>query len=73
LYVSLRTTHRDVNAGAILQAVLGSDHAGGHDMIAGGRIGVPQHGSWEDVADGVRTRLLEAIGASDATAAVLVG
>jgi nanoRNase/pAp phosphatase (c-di-AMP/oligoRNAs hydrolase) len=73
LYVSLRTTHRDVNAGAILQAVLGSDHAGGHDMIAGGRIAVPQHGSWEDVADGVRTRLLEAIGASDATAAVLVG
>jgi hypothetical protein len=36
--VSLRTTSRDVNAGDLLQRVLGSDHAGGHDMIAGGRI-----------------------------------
>ncbi len=40
LYVSLRTTLRDVNAGEILREVLGADHAGGHDMIAGGRIDV---------------------------------
>jgi nanoRNase/pAp phosphatase (c-di-AMP/oligoRNAs hydrolase) len=73
LYVSLRTTNRDVNAGAILQNVLGSDHAGGHDMIAGGRIAVPQQGGWGVVANGVRTRLLDAIGAADATAVDLVG
>jgi nanoRNase/pAp phosphatase (c-di-AMP/oligoRNAs hydrolase) len=73
LYVSLRTTQRDVNAGAILQKVLGSDHAGGHDMIAGGRIVVPEHGDWQDTARGVRERLLEAIGASDATPTDLVG
>jgi nanoRNase/pAp phosphatase (c-di-AMP/oligoRNAs hydrolase) len=72
LYVSLRTTHRDVNAGAVLQNVLGSDHAGGHDMIAGGRITVPKGRGWEEAADGVRERLLEAIGASEAKAADLV-
>src|SRR6185295_4523984 len=38
IYVSLRTTERDVNAGDILQQVLGSHSAGGHDMIAGGRV-----------------------------------
>ena len=38
LHVSLRTTERDVNAGDVLQQVLGSRWAGGHDMIAGGRI-----------------------------------
>jgi hypothetical protein len=68
----LRTTHRDVNAGAVLQNVLGSDHAGGHDMIAGGRITVPKGRGWEEAADGIRERLLEAIGASEAKAADLV-
>lgn len=72
LYVSLRTTHRHVNAGAVLQEVLGSDHAGGHDMIAGGRIAVPKQGGWEGPAAGVRERLLKAIGAPD-EAAELVG
>jgi hypothetical protein len=38
LHVSLRTTDRDANAGEILQKVLGSRSAGGHDMIAGGKI-----------------------------------
>lgn len=72
LYVSLRTTQRDVNAGAILQNVLGSDHAGGHDMIAGGRIAVAANGGWEKAATGVRQRLLDAIGASGAMAMDLV-
>ncbi len=38
LHCSIRTTERDVNAGEILQRVLGSKSAGGHDQIAGGRI-----------------------------------
>lgn len=40
LHCSIRTTERDVNAGEILQRVLGSKLAGGHDQIAGGRIPV---------------------------------
>jgi hypothetical protein len=40
LHCSVRTTERDVNAGEILQRVLGSKLAGGHDQIAGGRIPV---------------------------------
>jgi nanoRNase/pAp phosphatase (c-di-AMP/oligoRNAs hydrolase) len=74
LYVSLRTTNRDVNAGQILQKVLGSDHAGGHDMIAGGRIPVPKTAlGWEKAAVGVKARLLTTIGLSDAAGVDLVG
>src|SRR2546427_3778267 len=40
LYCSVRTTERDLNAGDLLRGVLGSRSAGGHDMIAGGRIRV---------------------------------
>jgi nanoRNase/pAp phosphatase (c-di-AMP/oligoRNAs hydrolase) len=40
LHCSVRTTERDVNAGEILQRVLGSKSAGGHDQIAGGKIPV---------------------------------
>ena len=40
LHCSIRTTEREVNAGEILQRVLGSKLAGGHDQIAGGRIPV---------------------------------
>src|SRR5689334_4507095 len=40
LHCSLRTTDREANAGEILQRVLGSRVAGGHDMIAGGRLHV---------------------------------
>ncbi len=38
LYCSIRTTERDTNAGDLLQQVLGAKSAGGHDMIAGGRV-----------------------------------
>jgi nanoRNase/pAp phosphatase (c-di-AMP/oligoRNAs hydrolase) len=60
LHVSLRTTDRDVNAGEILQQVLGSRWAGGHDMIAGGRMRVNGSGpaATEAAAEQVRTRLL---------------
>jgi nanoRNase/pAp phosphatase (c-di-AMP/oligoRNAs hydrolase) len=73
LYVSLRTTQRDVNAGRILQDVLGSDHAGGHDMIAGGRIRIgPDAAGLERAVESVRTRLLHIIGLSGAGRVKLV-
>ena len=62
LYVSLRTTNREVNAGDLLQQVLGSDHAGGHDMIAGGRIAIPAGADWQEAAARVRGRLIAAVG-----------
>src|SRR5205809_4075694 len=40
LHCSIRTIDREVNAGDLLQRVLGSRSAGGHDMIAGGRLQV---------------------------------
>lgn len=68
VYVSLRTTNRDVNAGDLLQRVLGSDHAGGHDMIAGGRVVVPAGQPWAPLAEGIRDRLVAAVGMSQAPA-----
>ncbi len=68
LYVSLRTMHCDVSAGDILQRVLGSDHAGGHDMIAGGRMPLPPGAEWNEVAARVRSRLVAAVGMQQAVA-----
>lgn len=74
LYVSLRTTCRDVNAGELLQKVLGSHHAGGHDQIAGGRIPVNEGGvGAEKAAVQVKERLLHALGIQSCSAADLVG
>jgi len=66
LHCSIRTTERDANAGEILQRVLGSKLAGGHDQIAGGRIPVgtdPEVGA--KAAALVRDRLLVELGAPD--------
>jgi nanoRNase/pAp phosphatase (c-di-AMP/oligoRNAs hydrolase) len=73
LYVSLRTTHRDVNAGDLLQRVLGSDHAGGHDMIAGGRRALTPGADWEEVATTIRSRLVAAFGMGEAQPVRLCG
>ena len=73
LFVSLRTTVRDVNAGEILQKVLGSSSAGGHDMIAGGRITVATKGvGVEKAAVKIKDRLLRELGVSAAAAYDLV-
>lgn len=61
LYVSLRTTDRDANAGEVLQKVLGSRSAGGHDMIAGGRVTIGE-GEREALALRVQERLRQTIG-----------
>jgi nanoRNase/pAp phosphatase (c-di-AMP/oligoRNAs hydrolase) len=67
LHCSIRTTERDVNAGEILQRVLGSKLAGGHDQIAGGRIPVGTDAEARSRAAAVvRDRLLTELGAPDA-------
>ncbi len=65
LHVSLRTTDREVNAGDVLQQVLGNRWAGGHDMIAGGRTRITGSGpeAVAHAADDVRGRLLATLGA----------
>ncbi|MGE0822646.1 MAG: bifunctional oligoribonuclease/PAP phosphatase NrnA [Candidatus Binatia bacterium] len=73
LYVSLRTVVRDVNAGEILQKVLGSSSAGGHDMIAGGRITVSTKGvAVEKAAVKIKDRLLHILGVAASSAHDLV-
>lgn len=73
IHVSLRTTERDANAGDLLQSVLGSTAAGGHDMIAGGRVRLENGASAEDTARGIRDRLLASLDVAGATARPLVG
>jgi len=73
LFVSLRTITRDVNAGEILQKVLGSTSAGGHDMIAGGRITVATKGvGVEKAAVKIKDRLLRELGVASSSAYDLV-
>lgn len=60
LYCSLRTTDREANAGDVLQRVLGSRSAGGHDMIAGGRVRLADGGAAR--AEQIRQRLLAVLG-----------
>ena len=63
LHVSLRTTNREMNAGDLLQKVLGAKSAGGHDMIAGGRIRVDEGGvAMEKTAVRIKDRLLKSLG-----------
>jgi len=74
LYISLRTTQRDASAGELLQKIIGSDHAGGHDMIAGGRLEVATDAvSWEKAAVGVKERLLKNLDMANCSSVDLVG
>jgi len=74
LHVSLRTINRDINAGDVLQKVLGSRSAGGHDMIAGGRIRVEEGGvGMEKMAVRIKDRLLKALNVNRSNAKPLVG
>ena len=74
LHCSIRTIDREVNAGDLLQRVLGSRSAGGHDMIAGGRLYVGEDpAAHERVAAMVRDRLLGALGVDPACGRSLVG
>ncbi|HYR97286.1 MAG TPA: DHHA1 domain-containing protein [Candidatus Binatus sp.] len=74
LHCSIRTIDREVNAGDLLQRVLGSRSAGGHDMIAGGRLYVGEDpAAHERVAAMVRDRLLGALGVDPGRGRPLVG
>jgi nanoRNase/pAp phosphatase (c-di-AMP/oligoRNAs hydrolase) len=74
LHVSLRTTNREANAGDLLQKALGSKSAGGHDMIAGGRVRVESGGvALEKTAVRIKERLLKALGVAGSRARALVG
>src|SRR2546427_6060742 len=74
LHVSVRTTDREVNAGDLLQRVLGSRSAGGHDMIAGGRLRVGEDpAARRRAAAMVRHRVLGALGVDPAIGQPLVG
>ena len=74
LHCSLRTTDRETNAGELLQRVLGSRVAGGHDMIAGGRLQVGEDAAARERASVmVRDRLLVALGIDPAVGQPLVG
>jgi nanoRNase/pAp phosphatase (c-di-AMP/oligoRNAs hydrolase) len=73
LHVSLRTINRDINAGDVLQKVLGSRSAGGHDMIAGGRIRVEEGGvGMEKMAVKIKDRLLKTLAVDRSNAKSLV-
>jgi nanoRNase/pAp phosphatase (c-di-AMP/oligoRNAs hydrolase) len=73
LHCSIRTTDREQNAGDVLQRVLGSKVAGGHDMIAGGRLQVGDDpAARERAAAMVRDRLLTVLGVAAASGEPLV-
>jgi nanoRNase/pAp phosphatase (c-di-AMP/oligoRNAs hydrolase) len=74
LYVSMRTTDRNANAGELLRKVLGSRSAGGHDQIAGGRVRIDNGAiSREKVALRVKERVLKALRANAESGEHLVG
>lgn len=74
LYVSVRTTDRTANAGELLRKVLGSRSAGGHDLIAGGRVRIEDGGiGREKAAVTVKDRLLKALNIDAAAREHLVG
>ena len=59
--------------GDILQRVLGSQAAGGHDMIAGGRVKLENGAGAEETARGIRDRLLADLALGSAVPRPLVG
>ena len=64
LFISLRCTYRNANAGKMLQKIIGKmGNAGGHDMIAGGKINIDNNGeNWEKIEDLLIERFLKRIG-----------
>ncbi len=57
VYVSIRTTQPDASAGQLLASILPPGGAGGHGMIAGGRIRAPR-ARWREAASGIVKELL---------------
>ena len=61
IYVSIRTTDTEATAGLLLASILPSGMAGGHGMIAGGRIKTSQR-TWKDEAHKIVQDILRALG-----------
>jgi nanoRNase/pAp phosphatase (c-di-AMP/oligoRNAs hydrolase) len=63
VYVSVRTKLPDSSAGLLLASLLPPGGAGGHGMIAGGRIRAPRR-KWREAGAGIVKDLLASIGRS---------
>lgn len=61
LYVSVRTRDQGARAGLLLASILPSGMAGGHGMIAGGRVKIARR-TWKDQASKIVEDLLRALG-----------
>jgi nanoRNase/pAp phosphatase (c-di-AMP/oligoRNAs hydrolase) len=62
LFVSMRCSHANANAGRMLKQIIGrSGSAGGHAMVAGGQIPIEpgRNNRWEDVENKITGRFLE--------------
>jgi nanoRNase/pAp phosphatase (c-di-AMP/oligoRNAs hydrolase) len=65
LYISLRCTHPNANAGNMLRQIIGKmGFAGGHPMVAGGRILYNAHNDdeWQRLEDLIINRFLRKLG-----------
>lgn len=65
LHISLRTQDTEATAGQLLASLLPSGMAGGHGMIAGGRIKTSQR-TWKDEANKIVQDILRVLGKSKA-------
>jgi nanoRNase/pAp phosphatase (c-di-AMP/oligoRNAs hydrolase) len=65
LHISLRTRDTEATAGRLLASILPSGMAGGHGMIAGGRIKTSQR-TWKDEANKIVQDVLRVLGKSEA-------
>lgn len=63
VYVSVRTKLPDSSAGLLLASILPPGGAGGHGMIAGGRVRAPRK-RWREAAAGIVKDLLTSLGRS---------
>ncbi|MGD8328155.1 MAG: DHH family phosphoesterase [Acidobacteriota bacterium] len=64
LVLSLRTAEEDAHAGSVIRKVVaGLGRAGGHGTMAGGRVPL-DGGEYGEIAEQVRGRLLEVLGAN---------
>jgi nanoRNase/pAp phosphatase (c-di-AMP/oligoRNAs hydrolase) len=61
LYVSLRTEDPDATAGQLLASILPPGMAGGHGMVAGGRMKISPRG-WRKAANNIAGKFLKSLG-----------
>ena len=72
LLLSLRTTDPESHAGQVIRLVVaGMGHAGGHGMMAGGRVPL-RDADYDEMAEKLKTRLLKAVGGDQQSGEKLV-